>query len=250
MSERKVALVTGASAGIGAATARLLARNGYDIALHYNSDRAGVELVAGMAETDGAEVALIQADLGQPDDVARVFDEFDDAFGRLDALVNNAGMVAAATRVEDMDAARIERMFAVNLTGAFLVAGAAVRRMSTSHGGDGGVIVNMSSVSSRLASPNLYVDYAASKAGLDVLTRGLALEVAGDGIRVNGIRPGIIETAIHAKGGDPDRAERLAPTVPMGRTGSAEEVAEAVLWLLSDAASYVTGSTLDVAGGR
>jgi NAD(P)-dependent dehydrogenase (short-subunit alcohol dehydrogenase family) len=247
---RKTALVTGASAGIGAASARLLARHGYDVAIGYRSDRAGAEAVARDVEAAGGRAVLLQADVGNPADIERMFDAFDAAFPRLDALVNNAGIVAPKARVEDMTPERLTQMFAVNVTGAFLVAAAAVRRMSTAHGGRGGGIVNMSSAAARIASPNQYVDYAASKAAIDTLTKGLAEEVAAQGIRVNAIRPGIIETGIHAKGGEPDRVERLAPLVPMQRSGSADEVAQAVLWLLSDASSYVTGSFIDVSGGR
>ncbi len=247
---RKTALVTGASAGIGAASARLLARAGYDIGIGYNSDRTGAEAVARDVEAAGGRAVALQADVGQPSEIERLFAEYDAAFPRLDLLVNNAGIVVPTARVEDMDGARMERLFAVNVTGAFLAAGAAVRRMSTKHGGQGGVIVNMSSAAARLASANQYVDYAASKAAIDILTKGLSDEVAGEGIRVNAIRPGLIETELHAKGGEPGRAERLAHMVPMKRSGSAEEVAEAVVWLASDAASYVTGALLDVGGGR
>ncbi len=247
---RKTALITGASTGIGAASARLLAKNGYDIAVAYRTDMDGAEAVAKDVRTAGGKAVLFRADVGEAGEIERMFSEFDSVFPRLDALVNNAGIVAPATRVEDMTPERLHTMFAVNVIGAFLVARGAVRRMSTKHGGKGGAIVNMSSAAARLAAPNLYVDYAASKAAIDTLTTGLALEVAAEGIRVNAIRPGLIETAIHAKGGDAGRAQRLASTVPMQRTGSAEEVAEAVLWLLSDAASYVTGAHLDVSGGR
>jgi len=250
MSIRKTALITGASAGIGAASARLLAANGYDVAIAYHSDKAGAEAVAAEARASGAHAVLLQADVGDPAQIERMFTELAAEFPRLDAVVNNAGIVAATARVEDMDAARLQRMFAVNVIGAFLVARAAVRAMSTRFGGQGGAIVNMSSVAALLASPNQYVDYAASKAAIDTLTKGLATEVAADGIRVNAIRPGLIDTELHAKGGEPGRAQRLAHLVPMQRTGSADEVAQAVLWLLSDAASYVTGTHLDVSGGR
>lgn len=247
---RKTALVTGASTGIGAAAAVLLAENGYDIAIGYRSDTTGATEVAKRAEAAGARAVLIQADLSTADGVEKLYAEFDAAFDRLDALVNNAGVVDVAARVEDMTAERLNRMFSTNLIGPFLVAGQAVRRMSTKHGRSGGAIVNLSSAAARLASANLYVDYAASKAGIDVLTKGLADEVADEGIRVNGIRPGLIITPIHGKGGDPDRAERLAHMVPMKRTGTAEEVGEAIVWLLSEKASYVTGTTMDVSGGR
>ncbi len=247
---RKTVLITGASAGIGAASARLLAQYGYDVGIGYRSDLDGAKAVAEDVRAAGGKAVLFRADVGDGREIERMFQEFDSVFPRLDALVNNAGVVAPASRVEDMTEERLTQMFRINVVGAFLVAREAVRRMSTARGGQGGAIVNMSSAAARLASPNLYVDYAASKAAIDTLTSGLALEVAGQGIRVNAIRPGLIETALHGKGGDPDRAQRLASTVPMERTGSAEEVAAAVLWLLSDDASYVTGTHLDVSGGR
>ncbi len=247
---RKTVLITGASAGIGAASARLLAQYGYDVGIGYRSDLDGAKAVAEDVRAAGGKAVLFRADVGDGREIERMFQEFDSVFPRLDALVNNAGVVAPASRVEDMTEERLTQMFRINVVGAFLVAREAVRRMSTAHGGQGGAIVNMSSAAARLASPNLYVDYAASKAAIDTLTSGLALEVAAQGIRVNAIRPGLIETALHGKGGDPDRAQRLASTVPMERTGSAEEVAAAVLWLLSDDASYVTGTHLDVSGGR
>jgi glucose 1-dehydrogenase len=247
---RKTVLITGASAGIGAATARLLAQHGYDIAIGYHSDHAGAQAVAADAQAAGAKTVLLQADVSKPDEIERMFSDLDAAFPRLDALVNNAGIVAATAKVQDMSAERLAAIFNVNVVGAFLVARNAVNRMSTAKGGHGGVIVNMSSAAARLASPNQYVDYAASKAAIDTLTTGLALETAAQGIRVNAIRPGLIDTEIHAKGGEPGRAERLAHVVPMQRAGTAEEVAQAVLWLLSDGASYVTGTHLDVSGGR
>jgi NAD(P)-dependent dehydrogenase (short-subunit alcohol dehydrogenase family) len=192
----------------------------------------------------------VQADVAREAEVVRMFAEIDARFGRLDALVNNAGILAAQMRVEQMDAARIERIFATNVTGSFLCAREAVRRMSTKHGGSGGAIVNVSSRAAVLGSSGEYVDYAASKAALDVLTIGLAKEVAAEGVRVNGVRPGLIDTAMHASGGEPGRVERLKTSVPMGRGGEAMEVARAVLWLLSDEAGYTTGSFIDVSGGR
>ena len=248
--DRKIALVTGASTGIGAAAAVALAQAGYDVAIAYRSDRAGAEATASAARKHGAKTALIQADLSNGAGVDKLYAEFDAAFGRIDALVNNAGIVDVATRVEAMTEARLSRMFATNLTAPFLIAGQAVRRMSTKSGGNGGGIVNISSVAARLGSGGLYADYAASKAGIDILTKALSDEVAAEGIRVNGIRPGLIDTPIHAKGGLPDRHHKLAHTVPMQRVGTAEEIAEAIVWLLSDHASYVTGATLDVSGGR
>lgn len=247
---RPTLLVTGASAGIGAAVARMAAARGYDLGLGYRSNREGAEAVQAACEAAGACAVLLAGDLARAEAVDAVFAAFDSAFPQLDAFVNNAGIVTPKARVEEMDAARIEALFATNVTGAFLAARNAVRRMSPRYGGSGGSIVNISSAAARLASPNQYVDYAASKAAIDILTQGLAAEVAGDAIRVNGIRPGLIETDIHAKGGDPDRLARLAPTVPMARAGTADEVAEAVLWLCSDGARYVTGATLDVTGGR
>jgi len=247
---RKIAIVTGASTGIGAATARLAAKNGYDVAIGYRTDQKGASEVARDVEAAGGRAVLIQADLSDPKEIDRFFKEFDAAFGQLDALVNNAGVVDLATRVDQLDHARLRRMFDTNTIGPMLVAGHAVRRMSTAHGGKGGTIVNTSSAAARLGAGNLYVDYAASKAAIDIFTKGLSDEVAAEGIRVTGIRPGLIETPIHAKGGQPDRAQKLAGMVPMKRTGSAEEVAEAILWLMSDKSSYVTGTTLDVSGGR
>ncbi len=247
---RKTVIVTGASTGIGAAAARLAAKAGYDVAIGYRSDHKGASDTAKAVEAAGGRAQLIQADLSDPHEIDRFFAEFDAAFDHLDALVNNAGVVDLVTRVDQLDHARLRRMFDTNTLGPMLVAGHAVRRMSTAHGGKGGTIVNISSAAARLGSANLYVDYAASKAAIDIFTKGLSDEVAAEGIRVNGIRPGLIETPIHAKGGQPDRAQKLAGMVPMKRTGTAQEVAEAIVWLMSDKASYVTGTTLDVTGGR
>lgn len=241
-------LITGASAGIGAAIARLAATRGYDLALNYRRDRAGAEAVAEAARDAGAQVILCPGDVADPEDIRRIYARVDEGFGRLDGLVNNAGIVDRAARVTDLTHDRLRRMFDVNVIGAILVAKEAVLRMRAH--GRGGAIVNLSSAAARLGSANQYVDYAASKAAVDTFTKGLADEVAAEGIRVNALRPGLIETGIHAKGGEPDRAQRLAPGVPMQRTGNVTEVAEAVLFLLSDAASYITGTTLDVSGGR
>lgn len=238
---RRTILITGASAGIGAACARRAARQGYDLILGYNSDRAGAEAVAKDASAAGAEVRILQADMADPDAIAAMFAQVP----RLDGLINNAGIVAATGRLIDMDHARLRRMFDVNVIGAMLAAKEAVLRMQA-----GGVIVNVSSVAARLGSGNQYLDYAASKAAIDTFTKGLSDEVAGQGIRVVSVRPGIIDTDIHAKGGEPDRADRLAPLVPMKRKGTADEVAATILWLMSDEASYITGTTLDVSGGR
>lgn len=245
---RPVLLITGASGGIGAATARLAAALGYDLALSYRNDRNGAEAVAEACRTAGARAVLCPADVADPDAIAEMYARIDAEFGRLDALVNNAGVVDVAAKVTEMDHARLRRMFDINVIGAMLVAKEAVLRMQAQ--GDGGAIVNISSAAARHGSANQYVDYAASKAAIDTFTKGLSDEVAADGIRVTALRPGIIETGIHAKGGEPDRAERLGPQVPMGRSGSAEEVAEAILFLLSDRASYITGTVLDVSGGR
>ena len=246
----RVVLVTGASAGIGAATAIAAAKAGWDVAVAYGHDRAGAEATAALVRAAGARAGLLQADMSLPDGPDRLFEAFDAAFDRLDALVNNAGVVDLAARVDAMDHARVARMFQINAVAPILCAGHAVRRMSTRHGGAGGVIVNISSVSARLGSAGQYVDYAASKGAIDTFTKGLADEVAAEAIRVAAIRPGIIETAIHAKGGAPDRATSAAHLIPMGRAGTPDEIAGAAVWLLSDAASYVTGVTLDVSGGR
>ena len=245
---KPVMLITGASAGIGAACARIAATQGYDLALNYRSDDAGAKAVADACREVGSRVILCKGDVADPAAIDAIYAQVDAEFGRLDALINNAGVVDQTAKVTDMTHDRLRRMFDINVIGAILVAKEAVLRMQA--GGKGGVIVNISSAAARLGSGNQYVDYAASKAAIDTFTKGLSDEVAPDNIRVMAIRPGLIETELHAKGGEPGRADKLAHMVPMRRKGSAEEVAQAILWLCSDDASYVTGSTLDVTGGR
>ena len=245
----KVLVVTGGSRGIGAATAKLAAQRGSAVVVNYAGNREAAESVC-QAITDGGGTAVaVQGDVGIPADIDRIFAAADD-LGTLAGLVNNAGIVGVAEPVEQMSVERLTRMFAVNITGSFLCAKAAIKRMSTRHGGQGGGIVNLSSAAAKLGAPNNYVDYAASKGAIDTFTVGLAQEQAEAGIRVNGVRPGIIDTDIHSSGGDPDRAQKMSSVVPMKRPGTAEEVANAIMWLLSDEASYVTGTTLTVSGGR
>ena len=244
-----VLLITGGSRGIGAATARLAAARGYAVAVNFVTNGTAADAVVRDITRAGGTAVAAQADVSIEADVVRLFRQIDDQFGRLDALVNNAGIVDRRARVEEMDAARVMRMFAVNVAGPFLCAREAVRRMSTRHGGSGGAIVNVSSGASRIGSPNEYVDYAASKGALDTFTIGLAKEVARDGIRVNAVRPGLIHTDIHATTGEPGRIERIAPLIPLKRGGQPEEIAQAILWLLSGEASYATGTVLDVTGG-
>ena len=246
----KTVLITGGSRGIGAACARLAAVRGWDVAVNYAGNAAAAEAVCAEIRACGRNAAAIQADVADEAAVEALFTAVDRGFGRLDALINNAGIVDRQTRLQDMTAARIRRVLEVNVLGALLCAREAVRRMSTAQGGGGGSIVNLSSAAARIGSPNEYVDYAASKGAIDSMTLGLSKEVAGDGIRVNAVRPGIIETEIHALGGDPGRPARMAPRLPIGRSGTAEEAAAVVLWLMSEEASYVTGALVDVAGGR
>lgn len=245
-----VLLITGGSRGIGAATATLAAARGYRVAITY-VERAGAAeaVVASIGAAGGTAIAL-QADVAREDDVLRVFAEVDSRLGTITALVNNAGILEQQLRLDEMDVRRWTRVLTTNVIGSFVCAREAVRRMSTRHGGTGGAIVNVGSMASVIGGAREYIDYAASKGALDSMTIGLAREVATEGIRVNGVRPGPIHTEIHASGGEPDRIERLKPFIPMQRGGQAEEVAAAILWLLSDEASYVTGALLDVSGGR
>lgn len=245
-----VVLITGGSRGIGAATALATARAGYAVALSFQTDDQAAQSVVRAIEVSGGRALAIQADVAQEDSVLAMFAAVDAAWGRLDALVNNAGVVDVASRVDAMRVARLRRMFDTNVLGSFVCAREAVLRMSTRHGGRGGSIVNVSSAASRLGSPGQYVDYAASKGAIDTFTVGLSKEVAAEGIRVNAVRPGIIDTEIHASGGEPDRARLLGAQVPMQRPGSADEVAQAIVWLLGPHASYTTGTLLDVSGGR
>ena len=246
----KIIVITGGSRGIGAATARLAARRGYAVCVNYLKNQDAAHAVVDELEAAGARAIAVAADVSQESGVATLFEAVDRKLGTLTALVNNAGILAKQMRVEDMDAGRINRVLTANVTGYFLCAREAVRRMSTRRGGKGGAIVNVSSAASRLGSADEYVDYAASKGAVDSLTIGLSKEVAGEGIRVNAVRPAFIYTDIHATGGEPGRVDRLKPTIPMKRGGQPEEVASAILWLLSDEASYVTGTFVDLAGGR
>jgi NAD(P)-dependent dehydrogenase (short-subunit alcohol dehydrogenase family) len=251
-----VVVVTGGARGIGAATAVLMAANGWDVAVGYKVDAASAESVVDQCRSFGRRAVAVRADISAEKDVVSLFSRVDEALGPLTALVNCAGIVDQKARVDEYTSARLERMFAVNVIGSFLCAREAVRRMSTLYvgsgdgRGQGGSIVNVSSAASRLGSPSEYVDYAASKAAIDTMTIGLAKEVADEGIRVNAVRPGIVDTTIHASGGQPDRVARMSGLIPMGRAGKASEIANAIAWLCSDDASYVTGALIDVAGGR
>ena len=245
-----VAIVTGGGRGIGAATARLAAERGFAVCVNYRADGAAAEGVAAALRAAGARAIAVQADVAREADVARLFDTAGAELGPITALVNNAGILERQGRLDAMEAARFERVFATNVIGAFLCAREAVRRMSRRHGGAGGAIVNVSSIAAILGAPGEYVDYAASKGAIDTLTVGLAREVAEEGIRVNAVRPGVIRTDIHASGGEPGRVERVKSAVPMKRGGEPEEVARAILWLLSSESSYCTGTFIDVSGGR
>jgi len=245
----RVVVITGASRGIGRAAAIAAAERGFRVVVGYASNQAAADEVVTQIERKNGKAIAVKCDVAHEKDILALFKAADE-FGTLGALVNNAGIVGPSVRVEDMSAERIQRMMAVNVTGSILCAREAVKRMSTRRSGKGGVIVNISSVASRLGSANTYVDYAASKGAVDSFTVGLGHEVAAEGIRVAAIRPGLIDTEIHASGGEPDRAHRLAPMVPMKRVGTAEEIANAIVWLISDEASYVTSAILDVSGGR
>ena len=246
----KIVFITGGSRGIGAATALLAAKQGYAVAVNYTANSLAADEVVRLIRADGGQAITVQGDVAREADVLAMFEKVDAKFGRLSALVNNAGVVDQTSRVDGMSMARLQRMFEVNVFGSFLCAREAVKRMSTRYGGGGGCIVNVSSAAAKLGAPGQYVDYAAAKGAIDTFTVGLAKEVALEGIRVNAVRPGIIETDIHASGGLPNRARDLAPQVPMQRAGTAHEVAEAIVWLLSNQSSYTTGTLLDVTGGR
>ena len=250
MTSKGTILVTGGSRGIGAACVKLLARNGYDVAINYTRSAEEAEKLADGVKAMGGRSIAVKADVGSEAEVTDMFSQIDEAMPPLAGLVNNAGILFEKAMLEEFGAERINETLRINVTGRFLCAREAVRRMSTDRGGKGGVIVNLSSAAARIGSPNEFIDYAASKGAIDAMTLGLSKEVAGQGIRVNAVRPGLIHTDIHAASGQPDRVERLQGQVPMGRGGSAEEVAESIVWLLSPAASYVTGVLLDVTGGR
>ena len=246
----KVLLVTGGSRGIGAATALLAAQNGWSVAVNYTANSLAADEVVRQIRAMGGQAMSVQADVAEEDQVLRMFEHIDAKFGRLTGLVNNAGVVDVKARVDEMSVARWKRMFDINVIGSLICAREAVRRMSTQQGGEGGSIVNVSSAASRLGAPGQYVDYAAAKGAIDAFTIGLAKEVAAEGIRVNAVRPGLIETEIHASGGLPNRVKELQHLVPAQRGGTAQEVAEGIVWLLSDSASYTTMSFLDISGGR
>ncbi|MFP6848615.1 MAG: SDR family oxidoreductase [Pseudomonas sp.] len=246
----KVMLITGASRGIGAATARLAATQGYTLCLNYQRQRATADALAEEIIAAGGQAITVQADVADESQVLQLFAHIDQRFGRLDVLVNNAGILETQMRLEQMELARWQRVFATNVFGSFLCCREAIKRMSTRQGGNGGAIVNLSSAAARLGSPGEYIDYAAAKGAIDSMTLGLSKEVAADGIRVNAVRPGVIATEIHASGGEPERVARVSQGVPMGRGGLASEVAEAILWLASEQASYTNGALLDVSGGR
>lgn len=249
-SQVPLILITGGSRGVGAATARLAAANGYDVAISYVVDEAAALSVVADVEATGRRGLAIRADSADPGQVARMFSAIDEAFGRIDVLVNNAAVLAPQSRLEDLSFERMQRIFAVNSIGPMLCAQQAIRRMARRYNGGGGSVVNISSASARLGSPNEYVDYASSKGAIETFTMGFAKEVAREGIRVNCVRPGHIYTDMHASGGEPDRVNRVKESIPMGRGGQPEEVAKAILWLASEEASFITGTFLDVTGGK
>ncbi|TGG92837.1 glucose 1-dehydrogenase [Natronospirillum operosum] len=249
MDTNQVAIVTGSSRGIGASTAKLLARNGFSVCINYVSDAGAAKSVRDQIIADGGHAMVVQADVSSADDVARLFSTVDAELGRLSVLVNNAGILMTQCRLEDISEERFLQVLKTNVMGCFLCSKEAIKRMSTDNGGTGGAIVNVSSVAARSGSPNEYVDYAASKGAIDTLTRGLALEVAAQGIRVNAVRPGLIHTEMHASGGESNRVDRLQSKIPMQRGGQPEEIAEAILWLATDKSSFVTGSFIDPSGG-
>jgi NAD(P)-dependent dehydrogenase (short-subunit alcohol dehydrogenase family) len=246
----KALVITGGSRGIGRASALKAAARGWSVALGYASDQRAADEVVEAIRAEGVEAVAVRGDVADEADVAALFDAAQGAFGRIDGVVVNAGVVAPASTLADMEVARLKRLFEINVLGAFLTGREAARRLPKDRGGRGGAIVLVSSAAARIGSPFEFVDYAGSKGAIDTLTLGLAKELGGQGVRVNAVRPGLIDTDIHASGGQPDRAQRLGATTPMGRAGTADEVAEAILWLLDDASSYVTGAILDVAGGR
>lgn len=246
----KTVLITGSSRGIGAASARLFAQQGWAVCINYINNKEAAEKTAGEVAACDVPVMTVQADVSKEEEVKRLFDQLDAEFGRLDSLINNAGILLPQSRLSGMDAERLNHLFATNVTSCFLCSREAVKRMSNKERGSGGTIVNVSSIAATLGAPNEYTDYAATKGAMDTFTRGLALEVAAEGIRVNAVRPGIIETTIHADGGEPGRPQRLAPKIPMQRSGTPEEVAEAIYWLASEKSSYATGTFIEVTGGR
>ena len=246
----KVLIVTGGSRGIGAATARIAGRRGYAVCVNFLKNKVAAKQIVDKINADGGQAIAVGADISKEEEVLELFSTVDDRLGKISALVNNAGILESQMRIEDMDSKRLNRVFLTNITGSILCAREAVKRMSIKNGGNGGTIVNLSSAAARLGSPGEYIDYAASKGAIDTFTRGLAQEVAEEGIRVNAVRPGVIETDIHASGGEPGRVERIKDTIPLKRGGKPEEVARSIMWLLSSESSYTTGSLLEVSGGR
>ena len=245
-----VLIVTGGSRGIGAATARIAGRRGYAVCVNFLKNKVAAKQIVDKINADGGQAIAVGADISKEEEVLELFSTVDDRLGKISALVNNAGILESQMRIEDMDSKRLNRVFLTNITGSILCAREAVKRMSIKNGGNGGTIVNLSSAAARLGSPGEYIDYAASKGAIDTFTRGLAQEVAEEGIRVNAVRPGVIETYIHASGGEPGRVERIKDTIPLKRGGKPEEVARSIMWLLSSESSYTTGALLEVSGGR